>query len=140
MAENQLRISGLTELRQALLQLPPDLVAEAGAIVHAQAEEAARQITAAYATHTRTGNLANHVAVDVGGDRVSATARVKSTARHAYLFEKGTGSRAWANGKSTGRMPAGNVFIPIAIARRRIMTAALVDLIARAGLTVTGTA
>jgi hypothetical protein len=139
-ADNQLRINGLDELRKALLALPPDLVNEAGAIVHAQAEEAARQITAAYNSHTRTGNLAGHVVVDIGSDRVSASARVRSTAKHAYIFEKGTGSRKWANGKSTGKMPAGNVFIPIAIARRRVMTAALVDLIERSGLTVTGAA
>jgi hypothetical protein len=139
-AESQLRINGLDDLRKALLALPPQLVNEAGAITHAQAEEAARQITAAYQSHARTGNLAGHVRVDIGSDRVSASARVRSTAKHAYIFEKGTGSRKWANGKSTGKMPAGNVFIPIAIARRRIMTAALVDLVERSGLTVTGTA
>ena len=140
MSANQLRINGLDELRKALLALPPELVRESGVIVHAQAEEAARQITAAYASHTRTGNLAGHVRVDLGGDAVSASARVRSTAKHAYIFERGTGSRRWANGKSTGTMPAGNVFIPIAMSRRRIMTAALVDLIERSGLTVTGTA
>jgi hypothetical protein len=37
-------------------------------------------------------------------------------------------------------MPAGKVFVPIAIQRRRIMMAALIDLVERAGLHVTGTA
>jgi len=37
-------------------------------------------------------------------------------------------------------MPAGRVFIPIAIQQRRIMLSALIDLVERAGLHVTGTA
>lgn len=135
---NQLRIDGLADLRKALLALPPALVQEAGVIVHAQAEAAANEIRGAYPVHT--GNLRSHVRVEVGGDLVSATARVKSTARRAYLFEKGTGPRHWASGKSTGVMPAGGVFIPIAMQRRRIMLSALIDLVERAGLHVSGAA
>ena len=37
-------------------------------------------------------------------------------------------------------MPAGRVFIPIAMQRRRIMLAALIDLVERAGLHVSGAA
>jgi hypothetical protein len=142
---NQLRLDGLAELRKALLALPPELVREAGVIVHAQADAMAREVQSQYPS--RTGNLRSHVQVELAGDAVSATARVKSTARIkngtrdlAHIYEKGTPPRRWANGKSTGQMPAGKVFIPIAILRRRIMMAALVDLIQRAGLTVTGSA
>jgi hypothetical protein len=137
-AANQLQINGLAELRAALLKLPAELVQEAGVIVHAQAEAAAQEIAGAYPVHT--GNLRNHLRVELGGDAFSATARVKNTARHAYIFERGTGPRRWASGKSTGRMPVGNVFIPIAMQRRRIMLAALIDLVEKSGLHVSGAA
>jgi hypothetical protein len=145
MAANELRITGLAELRAALLKLPPALVQEAGVIVHAQAEAMAHAVESQYPV--RTGNLRGHVQVELASDGVSATARVKNTARTkdgkrdlGHIYEKGTPPRRWASGKSTGQMPAGKVFIPIAIMRRRIMMAALVDLIQRAGLTVTGSA
>jgi len=137
-AGNQLRINGLAELREALKQLPPDLVREASVIVQAQAEAAMREMAGAYPVHT--GNLKAHLKLEVGTDAVSASARVRNTAKHAYIFEQGTAPRRWANGKSTGRMPAGRVFIPIAIQRRRIMLAALIDLVERAGLHVSGAA
>jgi len=135
-AENQLRINGLTELRAALKALPPELVREAGVIDHAQAQAAAQEIMGAYPVHT--GNLRSHLQVELGGDAVSATARVRNTAKHAYIFEKGTGPRQWASGKSTGVMPFGGVFIPIAMQRRRIMLGALIDLVERSGLHVSG--
>jgi hypothetical protein len=137
-AENRLRIDGLTDLRRALLALPPELVAEAGVIVVAQAEAAASEMAGAYPVGT--GALRNGLRVEVAGDHVSAKAVVRNRARHAAIFEYGTAARHWANGKSTGRMPAGRVFIPIAMQRRRIMLAALIDLVERSGLHVSGAA
>jgi len=131
-----LTISGLTELREALKKLPPELVRDAAVLVDAEANEAARQITAGYPTGP-TGNLKAHVVVEIATDAVSARARVKSTAKHAHIFEYGTAARRWANGKSTGRMPVGGVFVPIVIARRRVLVAALIELVERAGLKVT---
>jgi hypothetical protein len=133
-----LRIDGLTELRAALMHLPPELVREASVIVTAQAEAAMREMAAGYPFHS--GNLRQHLRLELGGDAVSATARIRNTAKHAYIFESGTGPRHWANGKNTGTMPAGRVFIPIAIQRRRIMLAALIDLVERSGLHVSGAA
>jgi len=138
MADARLTIVGLEELRAALKALPPELVREAGVVVHAQAEAAAQEMRVAYPVHT--GNLRNHVRVELAGDAVSATARVRNTAKHAYMFESGTGPRHWKAGKNTGRMPAGRVFIPIAMQRRRIMLAALIDLVERFGLHVSGAA
>jgi hypothetical protein len=145
-AGNQLRINGIEELRKALLELPKQLVAESAAIVQAQGAEAMRQIEAAYPK--RSGNLADGLRLEIRRDAASAGASVKNIARFrrgpwaagAWIFEKGSGPRQWASGKKTGKMPAGHVFIPIAMQRRRIMTAALVDLVERAGLHVTGTA
>lgn len=138
MDTGRLRIDGLTELRAALKRLPPDLVREAAVIVDAQAGAAAREMAAAYPVHT--GNLRNQLRLELASDAVSASARIRNTAKHAYIFEKGTGPRHWASGKSTGRMPAGRVFIPIAMQRRRIMLTALIDLVERAGLHVSGAA
>jgi Bacteriophage HK97-gp10, putative tail-component len=137
-ATNQLHINGLEELRRALMALPPELVREAGVIVQAQAETAAGEMASAYPV--QTGALRRGLRVEVKGDAVSATAVVRNRARHAALFEYGTAVRHWASGKSTGRMPAGRVFIPIAMQRRRIMLAALIDLVERSGLHVSGAA
>lgn len=138
MAANQLRIDGLPELRAALKALPSDLKREAAVIVHAQAEAARSLMAAAYPV--KTGNLRRGLTVELGSDPVSATARVKNRARHAYLYEMGTSARQRAGGGRTGTMPAAHVFVPIAMARRRLMVTALIQLIERAGLTVTGTA
>lgn len=135
-----LKIAGLEELRAALLKLPDDLKREAGVIVQAQAEQMLVDVQGAFPIGP-TGNLRSHVRVVVSGDAASVSARVLATAKHSHLYEKGTAARAWKkNGKSTGTMPAGNTFIPIAILRRRVMVAALVDVVERAGLTVTTSA
>lgn len=129
MAANQLRINGLEELRRALLALPPALVQEAGVIAHAQAEAMMREVAAAYPV--KSGALRRGLSIELGSDAVSATARVRSRAYHAYLFEHGTG-------KNKGKKPG--TFIPIAIQRRRIMLAAMIDLVERSGLHVSGAA
>jgi len=138
----KLEIKGLEELRAALKKLPADLQREAAVIVQAQAEQMAVDVQGQYPA--ATGNLRSHVQVVLGGDAVGGvSARVLSTAltrdgRHlANIYEKGTPPRQWKNGKGTGRMPATKVFIPIAQLRRRVMVAALVDAVERAGLTVT---
>ena len=138
MSANQLRINGLDELRKALLALPQELVRDAGEIVQAQANEAARQIASAYPIVS--GNLHDHLRLEVRSDSASsASAVVRNTAHHAWLFEHGSKPRRWLNGKKTGSMRGQPTLIPIAIQRRRIMVAALVDLVERTGLDVTGT-
>lgn len=141
----KLEIKGLDELRAALKKLPADLQREAAVIVQAQAEQMAVEVQGAYPM--RTGNLRSHVRVAIGSDTVGGvSARVLSTAltsdgRHlANIYEKGTPPRQWKQGKGTGRMPATKVFVPIAQLRRRVMVAALVDVVERAGLTVTTSA
>lgn len=131
-----LEIRGLNELRAALKALPPQLVAEAAAVTEAAADSAALEITGRYPVVT--GNLRRGVVVERSHDRVSASSRVRSRARHSHLYERGTTARRWANGKSTGVMPAAHVFVPIVVARRRLMYAQLVEIVERAGFTVTG--
>jgi len=149
---NALTLEGLDDLKEALKNLPPELVHEGTAIVHAHATEAARQIETSYPS-TGTGNLKSHVVVDYESSEVHGLARVRSTARHAWIFEYGTAQRAW-NGstknrkrpwsgarKNTGAMPPHKntaSFVDIAVRRRALMTNALIELVERAGLTVTG--
>ena len=136
MSEVKLTINGLDELRRALLQLPAELVREAGPIVAAQAEYLASLVRSEYSAHQKTGNLLRHLKIDIASDAVSATARVSNNAHHAHIFEKGTVKRNY-NGANRGVMPAARSFIPTAIIRRRVMVEALVELVERAGLTVT---
>jgi hypothetical protein len=135
----KLEIKGLDELRAALKKLPADLQREAAVIVQAQAEQMA--VEAQGAMPSVTGNLRSHVSVVLSSDVVGGvSAKVLATAKHAYLWETGgnRGERHWKkNNKSTGVMTPANKFIPIAILRRRVMVAALVDIVERAGLTVT---
>nr|ABN71537.1 hypothetical protein [uncultured bacterium] len=137
----ELKITGLEQLRADLKRLPEDLQREAAVIVQATADAMAVDVLGQYAV--KTGNLRSHVRVETTSDVVGGvSSRVVSKARHAWLYERGTAGkkRSWANGKNTGAMPAKKIFAPVAPLRRRIMTAALVDLVQRAGLTVTGSA
>jgi len=139
----ELRITGLDELRDALRKLPDALVADAAAIVRHAADQTARDVATVYSQHQVTGNLAAHLRVDHAGSRAGATSRVLSTARHAHFFERGTKARTWKkSNKSTGQMwtrqKNPNALITAAIARRRVMTDALIEVVERAGLTVAG--
>lgn len=152
MKQNALDLSGFPELVEALRKLPMEFVADGAAIVHAHAIEAGRQIEASYPVGP-TGNLKRGVRVEVETSAVHATARVRSTAHHSWLFEHGSKPRYW-NGsttkrkrpwsgarKFTGSMSAHKdtaSFITIAMRRRELMKAALIELVERAGLTVTG--
>jgi len=138
-----LRLDGLEQLRAAFRQLPRDMQQEVAVIVQAHAEEAKRKMEAAYPVRTYgersgRGNLRKGLTLEARYDPTTAHAVVRNRAKHAWIYEKGTGPRKWANGKSTGSMPAGNVFVPIAIPTRRHMELALVDVVRRAGFDVTG--
>ena len=133
-----LQIKGLEELRAAFRALPKDLQREAAVIVQAQAEAARQQIAAAYPE--RTGNLRRGLRVETRADPTSDYAILRNYAPHAVIFEKGTKPRRWKSGKSTGRMPPGNVFLPIANRRRQMMVNLIVDIVERHGLHVSGLA
>lgn len=133
-----LKIDGVDWLRDQLKRLPADLMDEAQAIVHVTATTMQHEVLAAYPIGP-TGNLRKDVSVKVEQtDRAGVTAWCFSRAKHAWLYEHGSKKRSWKNGKNTGAMPASDVFIPIAIARRRVMTRALIEVVERAGLSVSG--
>lgn len=131
--------SGLDELRAELRRLPADLTDDASDIVEGAAQAAKTEIYDAYPE--RTGNLRSHLTVALrSAGRYGAGAVVKNTAKHAYLFEMGTQARHTELGANRGSMPAGHVFVPIIIRRRRIMYDQLKSLLTRHGLVVSGEA
>lgn len=123
--------TGMGALIAALERLPDELRQEADGVVHATADLMAADVRAAYEQHRHTGNLAEHVVVEKGAPAGGELrARVKSTARHAHMFERGTVQRFRAsNGANRGTMPAANVFIPRAIKHREEMVRRLIGIV-----------
>jgi hypothetical protein len=133
--------SGLDELRADLRNLPAHLATEASAIVWFSASQAKADVVAGYTAHRRTGNLADHVSVTTReGSPYGTAVVVKSSARHAWMFENGTQARHNSLGANRGSMPPGHVFIPAMIRHRRQMYVALQSMMERAGLRVSGSA
>ena len=134
----RLQLIGMAELRQALRQLPEELTAEAQAIVESHAEDAARQVEAAY-PEGPTGNLRRGVSLKSEGSRLGVLATLRSRAHHAHLYEGGTRLRRTSTGANRGVMPKapeGERMIPIVVRARRRMVAALIQLVEKAGFQV----
>lgn len=133
----KLELRGLEEFRAALRGLPAHLRDEGAAIVLAHAEQAVREIVSGYPE--KSGNLRSHVTVRPSATKFGTGAVVKSAAKHAFIFEKGTTVRRTNTGANRGRMPAADAskaFIPKAIRARQRMVRALMDLLRRAGFEV----
>lgn len=132
--------NGLEEHIDALRRLPAELAAEAGRLVEDAATAAAVAIRFGYGQHRYSGNLQDHVIVSTAQAGIyGAGAVVKSTAKHAWLFEHGTEERHTDLGQPRGRMPPGNVFIPAIVRERELLKRQLAALLERHGLTVTVT-
>lgn len=142
MSNNRLTFAGLDELRAELRDLPEALRTEGALIVDRAAANAGQDIRAEYQARRVTGNLAEHVVVQTGlGGSMGARAVVKSTAKHAYIFENGTVARHYYTKKNgtrheTGAAPPQHVFVPAIMRARRAMYEALKDLLTRKGLKV----
>lgn len=135
----KVEMRGLAEFRQQLRNLPETFQQEGTVIVDAHAADFERQMTTAYPKGP-TGNLKRGVTRNVTQSRFGGASVVRSRAKHAALFEKGTQVRQTARGLNRGQMPEAKPneqFVARAIRVRRRMVAALMDLIERAGLTVT---
>ena len=137
----RLEMQGLNELRAQLRALPDDLAREAGVIVEAQAVLAQQQIQQAY-PEGPTGNLRHGVTISKDSNsRFGTSAIVRSRAKHASIYERGTKPRRTVKGANRGQMPqpdASRRMIPIVIRRRRVMVEALKALVRKAGLIVEG--
>lgn len=136
MSNNRLQISGMAEFREALRNLPSHLVEEASVIVTAHAESARTKIESGYPS--KSGNLKSHVKVEIAVSKTGVIARVRNTAKHAYIFENGTQIRKTAFGANRGAMPPQHVFIPNAIREREAMLDRLIAMVRGQGLVVTG--
>jgi hypothetical protein len=135
-------ISGLGELIRALQSLPDELQREADGVVQIAAETTANDVRNAYFKAQKTatkwgrlrddaGALANGVVIRRPRDgRKGSRAQVKSTAKHAHLYEFGTVQRFLSsNGANRGTMPPQPVFIPAAIRNRKWMVAKLTEIV-----------
>jgi len=143
MAAASFRIEGLTELSDQLAALPAELQAKARSIVLLRANRALNRMRTAYPARTGDGDksLRNKLKVTSEESTFSASAIVKDTSPLAAIFEFGTMARHKALGASTGAMPAGRVFIRIAVEERRAMYEDdFRALLTEAGLTVEGSA
>lgn len=138
MSQNKLQLDGLSELRDALRSLPEDLALEAGGIVRQHADDARSLIEAAY-PQGRTGNLKRGVTVEHNSSKFAASAIVRSRAKHASIYERGTAPRRTAAGANRGRMPPapeGHRMIPIVVRVRSRMVQALIDFVRAKGFQV----
>jgi hypothetical protein len=137
-SNTRLQMQGLTELITALRHLPEELTTDAADIVAGAAEHAQREVQTAY-PEGPTGNLKRGVVREQNKSKFTTAAIVRSRAKHAWLFEKGSVQRQTATGANRGRMPeapADKQMIPIVIRNRRRMVDQLKDLVRTAGFIV----
>jgi hypothetical protein len=140
-------LQGFDELRQALGAMPATLAAEASDVIDRHAQAAARDIAHAYPVWNgppsyirgrlvTPEHLRDSVEVVPGSSAFKARYLVRSTSPLVYIFENGTEERENGNFAGRGAMPAGEVFIPRAIAHREAMTRELMAMVARHGFLV----
>lgn len=138
MSNNRLVWEGLEEFKAALRQLPVELREEGADIVEMAADAAKNEIGTIYTEHKESGNLASHLKSDITRNDFGISVALKSTAKHAHLFEDGSATRKNKAGANRGYMPGFNVFVPTVIRRRRWMTNQLIGLMQTVGLEVSG--
>ena len=144
MSSNRFVFSGLDELREALRTLPAELAAEAAGYVTGAAQAAQAEVRQVYEAHADSGNLASRLYLSTSSSAFGAGALLKSSAKHAWIFENGSQARHWASGKATGTMwgktaqPPTHVFVRAMQKHRRRMYDELRGVVERHGLQVTG--
>ena len=126
----------VAEMRAAMRLMPVELRDEGAEIVIARADEARQSIFDQYPEVT--GNLKSHVRKRIERGAFGIRVTVESTAKHAFIFEKGTKVRHTKSGAGRGFMPAADIFVPVSIQRRDSMYGYLMALLARKGLEVSG--
>ena len=132
-----LRLTGLEELKAALLKLPAEFHAEGFGYVKTATDGSAADLRAAYSAVQKSGKLARGVTTEYPSTTV-AVGRVRSRAKHSHLYEYGTQVRRTAQGWNRGAGPAHPTAIPIFRRRRDTLRGQLIAMVRRAGLTVTG--
>lgn len=129
---------GLPSFREALRRAPEHIKAEADDVVRETASSVARDVQTSY-PEGPTGNLKRGVTSRHERSAFGVSALVRSRARHASIFEKGTAQRQTKRGANRGAMPQppeAERAIPKFIRARQRMTEALIDVVRRAGFEV----
>jgi hypothetical protein len=145
------RVTGLEELRAALVQLPDKIEQQANDEVKRTMNEAAAALIQAYPVGT-AGRYYKGQAIDPGGLRRGvkkrfrinrrgfATGTVRSESPHAHLWEFGTVNRetkkGWKRGQIDKEKNYNHGLVGIAQKERREMEAALVALVRNHGFKV----
>lgn len=104
--------NGLSELRQALADLPGAVRAEFKPVIEQAGQQIVSETTAAYA-EDGVPRLAQGMRVESSQDAEDLSVRIRLTSPTAHLREFGTADRYTASGAFRGRQPARPVFIPI---------------------------
>lgn len=150
----RLIFEGMDEFRNALRNLPAELVLQAKAVVSEAAQEAMVETVNGYpirqsnvhptarrkTTYYPPGNLRRRVVITNKSNNASALFIVRSAAPHAHLFEFGTARRQTASGANRGSMPAAQLadrMIPKVVRIRRRMVERLLEIVRSAGFVVT---
>lgn len=132
--------SGLEEFKAFLRQLPDELRDDSSGIVVDAATRAKTEVEESYPPETpdTSGNLKRGVRLEVLKTIGGTIAFLKSTARHAHLYEFGTRPR-YFDGLFRGAMPAARkTFIGIVTRHRREMYQRLADMLREKGFQVSG--
>lgn len=142
MASATVDLSDFEQLRRDLAALSGSLTAEAEAIVEAAAEQTVQDVASRYRQVLQSPEETGGLLDGTQKRRIGVLAwQVFNAARHAHLFEFGTGTRTTRDtGANRGQMPAQPVFVPAAIRNRGVMVEKLKALVRRAGFEVTGDA
>jgi hypothetical protein len=120
--------TGMADLIADLQRMGDAVEGEAANVVTATANATATQIRSEYPV--KTGNLRNGVVIE---SISKLHKKVKSTAPHAFIVERGTVERfLHSTGASRGKMPDDKpIFIPAAIRHRARMVDALTAIVKR---------
>jgi HK97 gp10 family phage protein len=129
-------VRGTEDALRALEQVEAGTKQALGLAVRAGAAPV-RDAAVAKAPVGPTGNLRKGMRVSVSVRGSVASAKVSSKARHAAIVSRGTGERAWKNGKSTGSMPA-NDFLQDALRAAETAAIQAVATVYRAAITKAG--
>lgn len=135
----RLVFEGLDAFKAALRQLPEDLTAEGADLVERHTEITETRLVQSYPLGD-SGNLRRGVSSTVDRSRGGVIGRVVSKSPHAHLWEFGTQVRKTAQGWNRGSGPAhfNQGLVGIASQERRRLNTELIDVLERAGFTVSG--
>lgn len=139
----KVELQGLEELKAALRNLPAELRDEANTYVEAATNEAEAALLRSY-PEGGTGNLRKGVKKTIEKSAFGVVGTVKSTSRHAHLWEYGTVDRntkqGWYRGQEHSARERGMEGLSAIAPRvRRKLNEQLWQLVKRAGFDLSGT-